>query len=59
MVEGLSQWWAPKEAEAIAQALLAQVERISSVNHSPKVSDDPDFIQKMISKGESAVIAAL
>jgi len=59
MVEALSQWWAPKEAEAIAQALLAQVERISSVNHSPKVSDDPDFIQKMIFKGESAVIAAL
>lgn len=59
MVECLSQWWALKEAEVIAQALLAQVERISSANHIPKVCDDPDFIQKMISKGESTLIAVL
>lgn len=59
MVRGLSQWWAPKEVELIAQVLMEQVERINSEHHVPKTSDDPDFIPKMIAKGERAVIDAL
>ncbi|TRX75406.1 hypothetical protein [Pseudomonas mangiferae] len=55
----LSQWWAPKEAELIAQVLMEQVERIYSEHHVPKTSDDPDFIPKMIAKGERAIIDAL
>lgn len=59
MARGLSQWWAPKEAELIAQVLMEQVERIYSEHHVPKTSDDPDFIPKMIAKGERAIIDAL
>jgi hypothetical protein len=59
IVQGLSQWWSLKEAEQIAQALLVQVDRVNSKDHVPKTSDDPDFIQKMISKGERAVIHAI
>ncbi|MFC8752904.1 hypothetical protein ACN429_19765 [Pseudomonas oryzihabitans] len=59
MVQGLSQWWSLKEAEQIAQALLVQVDRVNSKDHVPKASDDPDFIQKMISNGERAVIDAI
>lgn len=59
MAEGLSQWWRPKDAELIAQALMGQIGRVNSEHHVPKTSDDPDFIQKMISKGERAIIDAI
>lgn len=59
MAQGLTQWWAPNEAELIAQALMEQVDRINSEHHVPKSSDDPNFIPGMIAKGEQAIIDAL
>lgn len=56
---GLAQWWGRHDAQRIANEVMVQLERIHSDAHLPKTSDDPEYIPKLISRGERLVMEAV
>lgn len=56
--KALSTWWSETDARRIAATITGHLERINSAEWRAKTAPEPDFIDRMIARGEEVVRAA-
>lgn len=53
--KALSSWWSETDARRIAATIAGHLDRINSAEWRAKTSPEPDFINRMIARGEAIV----
>ena len=58
LLQALSSWWSETDARRIAATITGHLEHINSAEWRAKTSPEPDFINRMIARGEEVVRTA-